>query len=214
MLSGLIWDFDGTIVDTETPQFRAWSEIFAEYGDELTAEDWGRMVGTWSDVELIDILVERVPGVPRLKTNRRAGALVTQYIMEAPLRPGVMSLMEAARSAQIPQAIASSSHRDWIQAFLQLHHVESYFRALATADDVAMGKPDPAVYRVALSRLSIGPEQAVAIEDSPHGSSAALGAGLKCVVVPNPSTEALTFPDGVVRLPTLEGVTLDALTAF
>ncbi len=214
MLSGLIWDFDGTIVDTETPQYRAWSEIFAEYGDELTPADWGRIVGTWGDVDLIDILMARVPGVPRLETNRRAGDLVTQYMLEAPLRDGVMALLEAAHHAHIPQAIASSSHRVWIQAFLQLHHLEAYFGALATADDVTMGKPDPAVYRVAVSRLAIEAARAVAIEDSPHGSTAALGAGLKCVVVPNPSTEALLFPDGVVRLPSLQGVTLEALAAL
>ena len=214
MISGLIWDFDGTIVDTETPQYRAWSEIFAEFGDKLTPEDWGRIVGTWGDVDLIDILMERVPGVPRLETNRRAGALVTQYMLEAPLRAGVMGLMEAARMAEIPQAVASSSHRVWIQAFLHLHQLEAYFQALATADDVVMGKPDPAVYRVALRRLGLEPHQTVAIEDSPHGSAAALGAGLKCVVVPNPSTEALVFPEGVVRLPTLEGVTLETLAGF
>ena len=95
-----------------------------------------------------------------------------------------------------------------------MHHLEAYFGALATADDVTMGKPDPAVYRVAVSRLAIEAARAVAIEDSPHGSTAALGAGLKCVVVPNPSTEALLFPDGVVRLPSLQGVTLEALAAL
>lgn len=206
MLAGIVWDFDGTLVDTETPQFEAWAQVFEEAGGELRPSDWGQIVGTLDGINLLDVLESQAGRLDRPKTLRRLAELTEKYLDQAPLRPGVRDLLAELGELSIPCAIASSSHRQWIVEFLRDHGILHYFTAIAAADDVARVKPDPSVYRVALRRLRVPAAQALAIEDSPHGAAAALGAGLVCVVVPNPSTKALSFPVAVRRLTTLENV--------
>ncbi|WP_338055227.1 HAD-IA family hydrolase [Sulfobacillus harzensis] len=209
-----MWDFDGTIVDTETPQFEAWQALFGEFGARLEPHVWGKMVGTVTDWDLFDVL-ERLTGGPvqRIKLERKVRRLIEKKMTEAPIRDGVGEIITEAAGRGLRQAVASSSPRWWIREFLRRHRLESYFAAIASADDVRRVKPDPEVYLTALARLKVGPLEAIAIEDSPHGSRAALQAGIPCLVVPNPSTMELPFPVGVHRLDTLKGVTLDGLQA-
>lgn len=208
MREAIIWDFDGTIVDTETPMFEAWQEVFQSYGATLHPNVWGQMVGTSTDWDLLDVLERAVGTIDRLGVEQQAQQLVEQHLQEGPLREGVRALMEKALEQGVRQAIASSSPRWWIQEFIDRHALSSYIRVIASADDVLRVKPDPAVYVTALAGLGVAAPVAVAIEDSPNGSRAALAAGLACVVVPNQSTANLSFPKGIVRLNTLAGLDL------
>lgn len=211
-IQAIIWDFDGTIVDTETPQYEAWDTLFRGFGVHLLPTVWGQMVGTVTDLDLFDVL-EDLTGNPvdRFALHRQVQDLITERMRTAPLRAGVRDLMEAAGTAGRHQAIASSSPGWWIREFVERHHLGGFLRVIASSDDVLRVKPDPSVYRHALTTLGLSPDLGVAIEDSPHGSVAALAAGLACLVVPNPSTASLLFPPGVVRVETLEGLSLDAL---
>lgn len=211
LIEAVVWDFDGTIVDTETPQYEAWDTVFQEHGARMDPRVWGEMVGTHSQLDLLDVLEREVGPVHREAMARRVRALEEQYLASAPLRPGVGDLLKEFREAKVPSAIASSSHRQWIRRFLEAHAIERHFQGIASADDVREVKPDPAVYVLAVRILGKEPGETLAIEDSAHGATAALAAGLRCLVVPNPSTERLLFPAGVVRVPTLAGVTLPIL---
>lgn len=211
MIRGIVWDFDGTIVDTETPQFEAWDILYQEYGVRLDPAVWGKMVGTSTEWDLFDVLEGLVGEVDRFRVDLRVRALVAERMDQAPLRPGVAALIREAGESEIRQAIASSSPRWWIHQFVVRHQLDAWLTTIASADDVLVVKPDPTVYRVALAGIQVLPAEAVAIEDSPHGSAAALAAGLRCVVVPNPSTVNLTFPAGVVRRDTLEHLSLKDL---
>ncbi len=213
MLKAIIWDFDGTIVDTETPQFDAWNLLFREYGTSVESSLWAKMVGTVTDFDLVDVLQSRVGGVDRPQAFRRIGELMRSQLKNAPLRPGVRALIDAARIAGFKQAIASSSGRRWIVDYAQRYNLQQSIDVIASADDVARVKPDQAVYLSALQRLGLDRHECLAIEDSPHGAKAALRAGLWCVVVPNPSTDRLVFPPGVTKLKTLADVTVDQLVS-
>lgn len=211
MLTGIIWDFDGTIVDTETPQFEAYRQVFREHGADLSFADWGRMVGTATDWDPVDALLKRRDSLDRRRLMQRLAHLINEGLHDAPLRSGVRHLLDEASQAGLVQAVASSSHRRWIDEYLRRHDLAAHFQAVASADDVVRVKPDPAVYQAALTKIGKSARDCLAIEDSPHGSRAALGAGLVCLTVPNPSTERLAFPDGIRRLATLEDITLEHL---
>ena len=214
-VNAIIWDFDGTLVDTETPQFLAWQRLFSEFGARLEADVWGKMVGTVTDWDLFDVLEGAVgQAVDRKTLMRKVERFIEENMEEAPLRPGVRRLVEQSAVEGIRQAVASSSPRWWIREFLDRHHLQGYFAAIAAADDVRRVKPDPDVYLTALSRLSVKASEAVAIEDSPHGARAALKAGLPCVVIPNPSTKDLLFPKGVLRRDSLQGIGVGELRAM
>lgn len=208
MLKGIIWDFDGTIVDTETPQYQAWDQVFREHGTHLDPELWSQLVGTVTDLDLFEVLQQRMGQLKRASVVRRLGQLLDVGLRGAPLRAGVENLMREAQRVGMKQAIASSSGRGWIREYIVRHGLDQYLETIASADDVDCVKPDPAVYRVALQKLGLHARDCIAVEDSPHGASAAIAAQLVCVVVANPSTIALTFPVGVHRCQSLQNVSL------
>lgn len=211
-LESVIWDFDGTIVDTETPAFQAWQAIFVKAGAHLDPLDWGLIVGTVGGVDLFDRLETQVGAVDRVALDQERRALQRRYLASSPLRTGVQDLLDALVQAHVPCAVATSSSRWWVERFLTQHQIRDKFLALATADDVRHVKPDPEVYRLALRQLGAAGPRSVAIEDSPHGAQAALAAGIPCLVVANPSTSHLRFPPGVHRMDSLTRVTVDDLS--
>jgi len=211
LLSGVIWDFDGTIVDTETPQFDAWQAVFRGFGARLDSVNWGRMVGTIDGVDPIDVLEQQIGPVDHGTIHQAFLERSAALLQDAALRPGVKPLLDDLLRRMVLCAIASSSSRPWIQKYLLEHNISRYFSAIASATDVDHPKPDPAVYHLALALLRLNPDEVIAIEDSPYGATAALEAGITCVVVTNPSTAELHFPREIIQLPTLQGVTVAQL---
>ena len=102
-----------------------------------------------------------------------------------PLKPGAFALLDALAQAGIPCAVASSSACEVIRARLDAVGVLPFFRAIAGGDEVARGKPDPAVYRLAAERLGVPAHACVAFEDSDFGAQSAAGAGASVITVPD-----------------------------
>lgn len=216
MLQAIVFDFDGTILETETPDYQSWQEVFTEHGCELAKDLWCTYIGTTSDTfdpyrllaEQSGVAIDRT--VIRARRRRRFHELVAQQA----LRPGVKALLDAAASRQLPLAIASSATRDWVEENLATRDLRHYFQAVYTANDVTVVKPDPTLYLLAVQALGVQPAQALAIEDSLNGLLAAKRAGLKCVVAPHGMTQHMFFAEADVLLPSLAETTLDALLAL
>lgn len=215
MIHGLIFDFDGLILDTEGPIFQSWQELFSAQGGELSLKDWGEIIGTAEGVfDPFDLLEEQVDqpvdraglGPPRRERER-------SLIAQQPILPGVVNYLNSARARGLKIGLASSSNREWVSGHLARLELLEYFDCLGTADDVARTKPDPAVYRVVLEGLTVEAEEAFALEDSPHGVTAARSAGLFCVAVPNPLTHNLPLDHADLRLEALTDMSLEALIA-
>ncbi|NJK44823.1 MAG: HAD-IA family hydrolase [Pleurocapsa sp. SU_196_0] len=209
-LRALIFDFDGTMLDTETPEFTSWQGIYRDHGQELEIADWGRGIGTWGAFDPWHDLESRIG--TKLEQERIAlthHERVRSAIAASSLMPGVHELLHAAKAAGLKLAIASSSSREWVHGWAQTLGVLEFFDATATKDDVLRVKPDPALFTLALEKLQVTANEALALEDSPNGSKAALGAGMRCVVIPNEVTKTLEFPEGVHRINTLQGVILE-----
>lgn len=204
MLRALILDFDGTILDTETAEFGRWQELYRRNGLELPLAEWQQGIGTWDGYDPWAAL----PGHVRADRERLAALLREEVVAEVSrldLRPGVRELIEAAKGAGLRLAVATSSDRDWVEDWLARHDLLRHFDALATRDDVEKVKPDPALYRLAVSRLAVEPAEAIAVEDSLNGGLAAEAAGLRFVVVPNDMTATQPFPARWSRLDDFSG---------
>ncbi|BAS27872.1 phosphoglycolate phosphatase [Limnochorda pilosa] len=206
-------DLDGTIIDTESALYDAWEEVYGRRGAVLPLEEWMRCVGTSPDAFDPYAYLEGLVGH---RLDRRALEAEVEQAAAAHLarlrpRDGVVALVEAARREGLGLAVASSSGRPWVERFLEQAGLTAAIDVLATADDVARVKPAPDLYLLALGRLGVEASEALAVEDSPNGARAALAAGLRCVVVPNPLTAGEVFPAEVPRLSSLRGRTPRAL---
>jgi HAD superfamily hydrolase (TIGR01509 family) len=182
----VVFDFDGLIVDSETPEFEAHRQIFAEHGVELTPDEWRGEVGIWSATRNWFAKLGEITGRPvdpialRAEKRRR----FWQVIKMEPL-PGVRALLDELHAAAVPLALASSAEASWINKAADQLDVTRYFRAIVTGDDVTHRKPHPEGYLLAARRLGVEPSHCVAVEDSQHGLAAAKAAGMKAVAIPN-----------------------------
>ena len=211
-LEALIFDFDGTMLDTETPEFLSWQAIYRDHGATLSLDDWGRGIGTWGAFDPWHDLENKIGHTLDKEPIAVAHhARVKAAIQAAELLPGVLDLLRGASDARVKLAIASSSNREWVEGWAAKLGVLHFFAATATQDDVLRVKPDPALYVLACEKLGVQPQHALALEDSANGAKSALSAGLRCAVIPNPVTRTLAFPSAAVRLETLADVTLEEL---
>lgn len=216
MLKALIFDFDGLILDTETPLLQSWREVFDRHQFPIDAGALARIIEVSREPPEAYILLEAMPGTPIDRESLRAARLAreAQLISEQRPLPGVESILAKARAVGLKTAIASNSPLSWIDPHLVRLNLASSFQCIRSKDDVRRVKPDPELYLTVLADLSIGASEAVAFEDSPIGAEAARRAGVVCVAVPNSATAGLTWGHVDLMVPSLDSVTLDQLAAL
>ena len=215
MIEALVLDFDGTILETETPDYRSWQETFESFGVTLERSLWASYVGGASGAfDAVGHLAE-LSGRPfdfdavRLQRRRR----YLELVEAEPLRPGVLAIMESAERLGLRLGVASSATRGWVVGHLERRGLLGRFGAVWCGDDVSAVKPDPEVYLAVTEELGITPHRALAIEDSARGVASAKSAGLYCVAVPNPITAEMDFSGADAVYPTLSGLSLEAIIA-
>lgn len=192
MIRAVLFDFDGLILDTEYPHFLSWQEVFAEHGFSLALETWVEHTGKgvrntayspYDDLEtLLGVRLDR-DALRTLRRQRFAELMAAQQLL-----PGVESWLHEARDFGMKIGLVSSSPRAWIEDYLARFGMTGAFDAILCGDDVQVPKPDPELYLRALAVLGLQTEQALALEDSAHGVTAAKSAGVFCVAVPNKVT--------------------------
>ncbi len=214
LIRALIFDFDGLILETEEPIYRSWMEVYEAHGVALPFELWVKTVGSSSQAFHPQPYLEQRLGfaLPKDVLDRRIARRV-ELVLAEPLRPGVADLAKAARVSGIKVGVASSSSRDWVKGHLERLGISDLFDCLRCRDDVEHVKPDPDLYLASLECLGVAAADALAIEDSPNGITAAKSAGLRCVVVPNSITAGLDLSQADLRLTALADVTLPELLA-
>lgn len=208
-----MFDFDGLILDTETPFYVSWKEIYRAAGLEVAPEEWAAILGKAADPPAAYEFLERHLGlsVDRAAVRARRAAREAELLeYERPL-PGVRELLGEAKAQNLSVAIASSSERSWVADHLARFALSGFFDAVVCAEDVEHTKPAPDLYLTALRRLGVGAREAIAFEDSPHGVEAAKRAGLFCVAIPNAVTRCADFARADVVIPSLESRPLSRL---
>ena len=214
MIRALIFDFDGLIVDTESPALQSWQEIFREYGYELSLDRWVLNVGRGESLDVVgDLqqLVGRTLDAEALTARRRARHI--QMVEAQPILPGVVERIAEAHAMGLRLAVASSSPRQWVAGHLERCGLIQHFDAIRTRTDpdVGVGKPDPAVYLAALRSLRVEAGEAIALEDSPRGVEAAMHAGIFTVAIPNDVTRRMGPNGADLTLESLADMTLQEL---
>jgi HAD superfamily hydrolase (TIGR01509 family) len=188
-LAAFVFDFDGTLIDTETAGFQAVRDVFREHGAEAQVEWWAPAVGASYSPDYIGEL-ERQLGraVNAASVSKQVRALNNEYVANAPLRPGVLALLDDAAANGLGLAIASNAPRDWIEMHLSRVGLLDRFVAIVPLDEVRHGKPHPEPFATAVRALGVETTDCVAFEDSDLGVQSAVAAGLFTVVIPGALT--------------------------
>jgi HAD superfamily hydrolase (TIGR01509 family) len=215
-IRGLLFDFDGLLIDTETPSRLAYEELYREHGHELPLDKWATLVGTigadWDPNTHLEELVGRPLDQVALAERRRAREFELCELED--LRPGIADYLDEAERRGLQTAIVSSSNTDWIEGHLRrLDRNHGWDGILAADGDVERAKPSPDLYEEALSLLGLQPSEAIAFEDSVNGIRAAKAAGIFVVAVPNPITETFALEEADLLLGSLEQLSLEGLLA-
>lgn len=214
MLRAVIFDFDGVILDTETPLFDAWAQTFEHYGaDPIAHDQWVGSMGRHEDdpaaldpIELLQESLGRPADAHEVQVTRRR--FRDQILDALPIQPGVEAMLDRAAHLDLAVGVASSSPSEWIERHLGPRGLLNRFPLLSCAGNGVPGKPDPAVYVEAARRLGVDPACCLAIEDSPHGAAAAKAAGAICVVVPTALSRSLDFGDPDLVVNSIEEIDL------
>lgn len=213
-IGAVLFDLDGTLVDTEPAWMAAESRLAQEHGVEWTAADAEALVGSdlWDGARYF---IERgVPMGEQEIVDRLVGEVLAWMDDVLPARPGALELLGALRDERVPVALVTMSTRsivDRVEAAFARSLGGPPFDATVAGDECERGKPDPEPYRRGLELLGVAAEDAVAIEDSRTGAASALAAGLVTIGVPH-AVDLHGVP-GLVHWPSLAGRTPADLAA-
>ena len=189
------FDFDGTILDTETPEIDTWREVFEAYGAIFPEGELLATIGKGADQILLkpaDLFQRTIGFRPDEAAIKRQAE---EAILRQPVRPGVLELLKFLKSECIPTAIVSSSDHNWIEGHLSRLGLRDAFGPIIGREDAARAKPFPDLYLAAADQLDVATEDCVTLEDSPNGVQAAVSAGVYVVAYPNASTRMLDLSE-------------------
>jgi HAD superfamily hydrolase (TIGR01509 family) len=181
----VLWDLDGTLVDSEDYHWRSWRDTMAGEGVQLSYDRFRASFGLRNDRILRGWLGDDV-GVERIE--RIGDAKEAEYRRLAELEgltplPGAAEWAARLHAEGWLQAIASSAPRKNVEVMLRVLHLDRYFDAIAAAEDVTVGKPDPQVFLRAAERLGVPPARCIVVEDAPAGVEAARAGGMRSIGV-------------------------------
>jgi HAD superfamily hydrolase (TIGR01509 family) len=214
-LQSLIFDFDGLIVDTEKPGFDSWNEIYADFGQKLTLDDWRGAtgyVGGFDPAVHLEALLGRKLDWQTLVPRRDARNW--ELTLKQGVLPGIRELMLAAANSDIPVGVASNSAFGWVNDGLERLGLRNFVRAIVTRDMVLNPKPAPDVYLKATETLQVSSAFSVALEDSEPGCRAAKAAGMRAVVIPNQFSERQDLSVADLVVPSAKVLSLERLVGL
>jgi HAD superfamily hydrolase (TIGR01509 family) len=190
MTRAVLWDLDGTLVDSEDFHWQSWQHALGLDGVSVTFDQFRATFGQRNDRILRGWLG---PDAPVDRIERIADAKEAEYRRLADVHgltplPGAREWLERLRAEGWRQAIASSAPRQNVDVMLRALHLESFFDTIVSSEDVTRGKPDPQVFLTAAKRLDAAPSQSVVVEDAAAGIEAARRAGMRSIGVSRTTT--------------------------
>lgn len=182
---GALFDWDGVVIDSSAQHLKSWELLAGEAGKPLPKDHFIRGFGMKNQVIIPRILEWTDDPEEIERYSLRKEALYREIIAREGISalPGVKSLLEMLDAQGVPCAVGSSTHRENIEAVLDILGVRARFKALVTAEDVTHGKPDPEVFVKSANAIGIRPEKCVVFEDAPVGVEAGLKAGARVIAV-------------------------------
>jgi HAD superfamily hydrolase (TIGR01509 family) len=213
-LAAVIFDFDGVILDSETPEYESHKQVFEMFGVPLSFDEYLGRVGLYHEdheTEWFIRLCELSPAPPdRATYDAERKRIFNALVPREPMR-GILDLLDALTAAAVPMAIASTSTSRWVVPASERLGIRARFVTVVTGDDVQRRKPAPDVYLEAARRLGVEPARSVALEDSAPGIASARAAGMKTVAIPHWLTEGHDLSAADLRVGHAGELTLDRL---
>lgn len=211
MIRAVVFDFDGLILDTETPLIDSYGDVHAAHGVAFDRNLFLRSVGH-ADYSF-DPWHGFSPHADRSALELERRTRKDERLLRQQVLPGVAAMLDAAREQDLRIGLASNSEHDWCEPHLERLGLRAQFEFLACREDAASPKPEPDLYKLVLNRFGLRGHEAIAFEDSHTGSLAAKRANLWCVAVPNPSTAHHDFAHADLRVASLADCRLAELVA-
>ena len=205
---GIIFDFDGVLVDTEWAIYQSWVHLYAREGQEISIATYAPCLGAgyshWDPAAHLEKLTGK-------QYDWDAETPARQAMLEADLeRMGLMDgateLLDWCAGQGIGLTVASSSSRRWVQGWLEKLGIYDRFAGVFTRTDGYAVKPDPALFEAARQCLNLPHEECLIIEDSENGTIAAHNAGIPCAAIPNRMTEVSDFSRAAHRFSSLQAL--------
>lgn len=216
-VAAVVFDFDGVVLDSETPEFESHRRIYERCSVALTVDEWCDQIGVWAegdDDRWAMQLRERSTSAPEREAyHAEKRRIFLEILPREPMR-GIRELLETLTAAGVLAAIASTSPARWVVPAVEGLGLRPRFGAIVTGDEVARRKPAPDVYLEAARRLGVDPARSIAIEDSGPGIAAAKAAGLKAIAIPHWLTERHDLSAADLRVTHAGELTLDRLAAL
>ncbi len=183
MLKAVLWDMDGTLVDSERLHWLAWKEVMDAEGVAIAYQQFRDTFGQRNDTIIPLFLGSDAAAGTVARISDAKEAAYRRLVRESGIAAidGAVGWVKRLHAARWCQAIASAAPRANIEVILDVLDLQNCFEASVAAEDVERGKPDPQVFRLAAERLGVPPSRSIVVEDGQAGVEAARRAGMRCI---------------------------------
>ena len=210
---GVIFDWDGVVIDSHDQHEQAWFRLADELGRPLTRELFDQSFGMRNDLIIPGVFGWADPDDDARiqELGARKETLYREILRESSIEPlpGVRDLLRELQSAGIPTAVGSSTERLNVQTVMEIAGLSEFFAAIAAAEDAENGKPAPDVFLAAARKIGRAPGNCVVLEDAPVGLEAAFRAGMRSIGIA--ATHPLESLDADLVVETLDGFRLEQI---
>ncbi|HEX8816586.1 MAG TPA: HAD family phosphatase [Terriglobales bacterium] len=182
-VQGVIFDMDGVIVDSHPSHRKAWHQFLQSVGKDVSERELDFILDGRKRHEILRHFLGELSDDELAEYGNRKDEFFQQALSNVKSVPGVIDFVRELKKCRIPLALATSGSKRRAQFTLRRLQLTDYFQAVITGNDVAEGKPDPAIYCVACEQLDVPSERVLAFEDAVSGVHAARAAGIQCVGV-------------------------------
>ncbi|MFH2105860.1 MAG: HAD family phosphatase [Candidatus Micrarchaeota archaeon] len=190
MIKGILFDFDGVIVESEPLHLKSFIELLKPFGIKLTKERWyGEFAGSGARNIMSVLFKENHINEDVYFWLKKRADLFLGYAKKGELEPtkGLLAFLHIIREKGILTTVSSSGNRDYISFLLEQLNLLKYFDMLVTVEDVTKNKPDPEIFLVSAKKLGLKPDECLVVEDSKNGVKAGKAAGMAVVCVESPA---------------------------
>lgn len=192
MIEAIIFDMDGTLVDTEPFNTEIEKSLFKLNKIEISEEEHQKYIGVASDAMWLEIAKRnklQIPVSELIEQNHKESFRYLSEVEQIPIMPGLVELLEKFQDKKYLMAVASSSTPEIIDLILKKTNLKNYFQVIVSAQETGKSKPEPDVFLLTAEKLGIKPANCLVVEDSENGIKAAIAAGMTCVAYQSPDAD-------------------------
>lgn len=195
-IRAVLFDHDGTLVDSEPIHLALWNVVLERYGVKLAEAQYRNLyAGVPTSANAADLVTRFGLAATPESLAREKNAATADHLSRSafPLMPHVRPTLEGLAGLGLKLAVVTGAGADGVAATLRGHGLEALFSVTVSGDDVQRSKPAPDCYQLALARMGLQPQDCIAVEDTAHGLQAAADAGIACLALPTAMTRHHDF---------------------